>query len=205
VLAFFGDGASNAGTFHEALNMAAIWKLPVIFLCENNQFAVSTRHETVCSVKQISQRAAAYDIPGETIDGQDALVVWDRVERAAEAARAGGGPVLIEAMTYRYGDHSYLMNRLKYRTDEEVAAWRANDPIANLGRDLLAAGLATEDDLQAIADGVDAEVKAAIEYSRAGTTPTKDHLWERMYSDPTGFPERRHHQAWFAPATSEVA
>jgi TPP-dependent pyruvate/acetoin dehydrogenase alpha subunit len=204
-VSFFGDGASNEGSLHEAANMAALYKLPVIFLCENNQFAVSTRHETVCSVKQISQRAAAYDIPGETIDGQDALVVWDRVERAAEAARAGGGPVLIEAMTYRYGDHSYLMNRLKYRTDEEVAAWRANDPIANLGRDLLAAGLATEDDLQAIADGVDAEVKAAIEYSRAGTTPTKDHLWERMYSDPTGFPERRHHQAWFAPATSEVA
>ncbi len=198
VLAFFGDGASNAGAFHEALNMAAIWKLPVIFVCENNQFAVSTRHETVCSVKQISQRGTAYSMRAETIDGQNPLRVWESVDNAAGEARSGAGPVLIEAMTYRYGDHSFLMNRLRYRTDEEVDVWRRNDPIENLGAVLTAEGLADEGMLEGLRTKVDREVNDAIEFARASTPLAPASLWENMYADPSGFSHRRHHQAWFS-------
>jgi pyruvate dehydrogenase E1 component alpha subunit len=196
-LAFFGDGASNAGAFHESLNMAAIWKLPVIFMCENNQFAVSTRHETVCSVERISERGPAYRMRAETVDGQDALTVWSAVRHAAEIARSGGGPSLIEALTYRYGDHSYLMNRLKYRTEEEVDIWRANDPIDNLGRLLAEEKLATEDDLAAVRQSVADEIERSLEFARASDYPTADSLWPNMYTDPSGFAARRHNQAWF--------
>jgi acetoin:2,6-dichlorophenolindophenol oxidoreductase subunit alpha len=196
-LAFFGDGASNAGAFHESLNMAAIWKLPVIFLCENNQFAVSTRHESVCAVERISERGPAYRMRAETVDGQDALAVWASVRIAADVARSGGGPSLIEALTYRYGDHSYLMNRLKYRTEEEVDVWRRNDPIENLGRQLVADHLVSEDQLAAVRQSVDDEIERSLEFARASEDPSADSLWAKMYADPSGFAARRHNQAWF--------
>lgn len=204
-LAFFGDGASNAGAFHESLNMAAVWKLPVIFVCENNQFAVSTRHETVCAVEHIAQRGAAYNMPAETVDGQNALAVWEAVDRAASNARANAGPALIEAMTYRYGDHSYLMNRLRYRTDEEVAAWRKNDPIDNLGHALEAENLATTDELVEIQEGVRRDVDKAVASAREASYPGVDRLWDLMYVDPTGFRDRRHHVEWVQNATSQLA
>jgi TPP-dependent pyruvate/acetoin dehydrogenase alpha subunit len=196
-LAFFGDGAANAGAFHESLNMAAIWKLPVIFLCENNQFAVSTRHETVCAVERISERGPAYRMRAETVDGQDALAVWAAVRHAADVARSGDGPSLIEALTYRYGDHSYLMNRLKYRTEDEVAVWRRNDPIENLGRLLVAEDLVTADQLAAVRQSVDDEIEKSLEFARASEYPTAASLWPHMYDDPSGFAARRHNQAWF--------
>jgi acetoin:2,6-dichlorophenolindophenol oxidoreductase subunit alpha len=196
-LAFFGDGASNAGAFHESLNMAAIWKLPVIFLCENNQFAVSTRHETVCAVERVSERGPAYRMRAETVDGQDALAVWKSVRIAADVARSGGGPSLIEALTYRYGDHSYLMNRLKYRTEAEVDVWRRNDPIENLGRQLVADELVSEDQLAAVSQCVDDEIEKSLEFARGSENPGADGLWAKMYADPTGFAARRHNQAWF--------
>lgn len=197
-LAFFGDGASNEGVFHEAMNMAAVWSLPVVFMCENNQYAVSTRHEEACSVKQIAERGAAYSMPAETIDGQNALEVWSKVRDAAEHARSGQGPVLIEAMTYRYGDHSYLMNRLKYRTDDEVDVWRQRDPIKNLGAAMISANVAAADDLEAIQDEVERDMAACVERAREAEPPTSEELWELMYVDPSGFRERRHHQAWMA-------
>ncbi len=164
---------------------------------------MSTRHETVCSVKHIAERGVAYGMRSETLDGQDVLVVWDAVRRAAARARSGEGPELVEALTYRYGDHSYLMNRLRYRTDEEVDFWRANDPISNLARDLVASGIASDAELELVAREVDGEVQAAIAFSREAALPTKDRLWERMYVDPSGFPERRHHRAWYGPAGSQ--
>jgi TPP-dependent pyruvate/acetoin dehydrogenase alpha subunit len=185
--------------------MAAIWKLSVIFLCENNQFAVSTRHESVCSVEHISQRGSAYNMPSETIDGQNALAVWAAVDRAAQTARAGGGPTLIEAMTYRYGDHSYRMSRLVYRTDEEVAVWRRNDPIENLEQALATDGLADASELTEVRDRVDDEIKAALEFARASSYPTADTLWERMYVDASGFRDRRHHREWFAATAARKA
>jgi pyruvate dehydrogenase E1 component alpha subunit len=204
-LAFFGDGASNTGAFHESLNLAAIWKLPVIFLCENNGFAISTRHGDVCSVEQISQRGSAYGIRAETIDGQDPLAVWTSVDRAATDARSGGGPVLIEAMTNRYGDHSYRLRNLGDRTQEEVDVWRRNDPIANLSRQLQAAGIATESELRAVQDGVDLAIDAAVRFARASAYPTAAGLWDNMYVDPSGFSERRHNKAWLAATAASAS
>ena len=123
VVAFFGDGASNQGACHEAMNLASIWKLPVIFLCENNQYAVTTSFREAVAVENISDRAYAYDMPGVLVDGQDAMAMYEATTEAVRRARAGEGPTLIEARTYRYEDHSEGLVRIlreSYRTDEEV-------------------------------------------------------------------------------------
>jgi acetoin:2,6-dichlorophenolindophenol oxidoreductase subunit alpha len=195
-LAFFGDGASNAGAFHESMNMAAIWDLPLIFMCENNGYAITTRHDAACSVEHISQRGTAYEMPAKTVDGQDVFAVWNAVHEAADLARAGRGPSLIEAITYRYGDHSYLMNRLPYRTAAEIDEWRKNDPIENFARTVTAQGVATEGDLSAIRVSVEQEVADAVAFARASDYPELDDLWDHMYTDPRGFPQRRHNDAW---------
>jgi len=129
-LCFFGDGASNEGTFHEALNMAANWKLPVIFMCENNGYAVSTPIATTAAVQNIADRAPVYCIPGVVVDGQDVIAVYEVVSEAVRRARAGEGPTLVEAKTYRYLDHAANMGRdLKYRTIDEMDQWRKRDPL----------------------------------------------------------------------------
>ena len=197
VLAFFGDGASNAGAFHESVNMAAIWNLPVVFFCENNVYAVSTRHEEVCSVKDIAERAVAYGIRGEVVDGQDALAVYRSVSAAIEGCRAGSGPVLIEAKTYRFGEHSHLMSRLgAYRDENEVQLWRGRDPIEIHRKYLLDNEIATAEEISAIEQSVRDEIRTAIEDARvAATVPGKD-LWHYMYDDPSGFMKRPHNAAW---------
>ena len=130
-LVFFGDGASNEGIFHEALNVASLWKLPVVYLCENNEFGLSTAMSESTAVDRISKRAASYGMPGETIDGNDIAAVFAVVTRAAERARSGQGPTLIEAMTYRWGDHSMRANLPRYRTEDEEGEWRErDDPLA---------------------------------------------------------------------------
>jgi len=119
LLSFFGDGAANLGEFHESLNMAAIWKLPVVFICENNQYGMSGPAAKMTSVKPLSVRSAAYGMPGETVDGNDVLAVYRAVQTAVEHARAGGGPSLIENVTYRWRGHS-KSDRNVYRTQEEI-------------------------------------------------------------------------------------
>ncbi|MDJ0756555.1 MAG: thiamine pyrophosphate-dependent dehydrogenase E1 component subunit alpha [Ardenticatenaceae bacterium] len=128
VTSIFGDGAANEGAFHESLNMASIWNLPVIYYCENNQYAMSMSVERAFNVEKISQRAAAYGIPGKTVDGNDLLAVRDVVAEAVDRARAGHGPTLIEALTYRYKGHS-KSDRQLYRTRDEVKEWQSRDPI----------------------------------------------------------------------------
>ena len=125
VVAFFGDGANNQGIFHESLNLAAVWKLPVLFICENNQYALSTSYRHTTSVDSVAQRAPAYGIPGRTIDGNDVLAVHAAVGEAVARARAGEGPSLIEAMTWRWGQHSMRANLRDPRSDEEMSAWMA--------------------------------------------------------------------------------
>ena len=126
-MCFFGDGASNEGAFHESINMAAVWKLPVIFLCENNQYGMSMSLARANSAADIADRAVGYGIPGETVDGMDLLAVYEAVSRAVEHARSGQGPVLINALTYRYFGHSKSDKQL-YRTKQEVEAWKAQRP-----------------------------------------------------------------------------
>ncbi len=129
-IAFFGDGASNEGIFHEAMNLASIWKLPLVFMCENNQYGLSGRADKMMAGGSVAARAAGYDVPGQRIDGNDILAVHDAVTEAVARARAGEGPTLIEAVTYRWGDHSMRANMPRYRPEEEEKEWFARDPIA---------------------------------------------------------------------------
>lgn len=157
---FFGDGAAAEGTFHESLNLAAIWGLPVVYVCENNAYGELSAFATVTSVKDIATRAASYSMPGTIVDGQDAVAVFDVVSEAVDRARAGGGPSLVETKTYRYFGHSGGPDRVElYRTQAEVDMWRARDPIALLRERLVIEGTATGQEL----DQIDAEERQGIE------------------------------------------
>jgi pyruvate dehydrogenase E1 component alpha subunit len=181
-LCFFGDGASNAGAFHEGLNLAAIWDLPALFLCENNLYASGTRLSTVCSVPDIAIRATSYGIPGIVVDGQDSLAVYQVVSEAAERARAGAGPTLIEAKTYRYDVHSGGMGFVDDRPTEEVEAWRSRDPI-EIHRDyLLDEKVAEADELAQIEQAVRDEVDAAVIFAKESPFPEVDEAYEHVYS-----------------------
>lgn len=165
-LAFFGDGASNQGAFHEALNLAAIWKLPVVFLCENNGYAMSSPASSMVSVRDIADRAAGYGIPGVVVDGNDVLAVRDAVAAATDRARAGEGPSLLEAKTYRQFGHSRGDLRI-YRTRKEEAAWAAHDPITRYRDRLFAEGVLSPDDFAALEEAVRAEVEDAVAFARS--------------------------------------
>src|SRR2546426_6653724 len=131
-IAFFGDGGANQGVVHEAMNLAAVWSLPMVFLCENNRYALSTASERTTAGEGIASRAAGYRIPGVRVDGNDAIAVYEVVSTAVERARAGRGPTLVEAVTYRWGGPSMRANLPEYRTKEEELEWMARDPIARL-------------------------------------------------------------------------
>lgn len=180
-LCFFGDGAANCGPFHESLNLAAVWKLPVIFLCENNGYAANTAQAQTTSVLDIATRASSYGMPGVTVDGQDVLAVYVTVSAAVDRARAGQGPTLVEAKTYRYCDHMEEDESVPYRTDEEVQLWRARDPI-----DLFATQLCkTEDFTPAVVDAIKAEVvaevAAALAFAQRSAMPDADALLEDVF------------------------
>src|SRR5579859_3028426 len=142
-LCFFGDGASNEGAFHEGLNLAAIWKLPVIYLCENNGYAVTTPASYSVAVHDIAARAQSYDIPGAVVDGQDPIAVYEVVSEAVKRARAGQGPSLVEAKTYRFRHHAEgpLFDMLNYRSEEELMRWKGRDPLVLLRTRLLESGI----------------------------------------------------------------
>lgn len=165
-VAFFGDGASNQGAFHESLNMAAIWQLPVIYLCENNGYAMSSPARRMISVPDIAARAAGYGIPGVVVDGNDVLAVREVTAAAAERARAGGGPTLIEAKTYRILGHSRGDLRV-YRTREEEAEWARRDPIIRFRDHLFAAGDLTPVRYERMACEIDTLIEDTVRFSRA--------------------------------------
>jgi pyruvate dehydrogenase E1 component alpha subunit len=158
VMAMFGDGASNQGLFHESLNMAAIWDLPVVFLCENNRYAVSTSISYSTRIKDIAKRADGYGIPGKVVDGMDVLSVYEVTRKAVERARKGKGPTLIEAKAYRFEGH-YFGEPQVYRTREEVEQWRQRDPILRYRQWLIKTGIISV----AEADRMEEEVKQQIE------------------------------------------
>src|ERR671930_2517896 len=168
-VAFFGDGARNEGVFHESINLAAIWKLPVIFLCENNQYAVTSSFRAMVATENISDRAAGYDIPGVLVDGQDVIAMHEVVSQAVARARAGQGPSLIEGRTYRYLDHSLGLGRIvraPYRTEEEVERWKQRDPIKIHSEQLLSQGIATQAEIDQIDAQVTQEIEEAVEFAR---------------------------------------
>lgn len=186
-LCFFGDGASNQGTFGESLNMAAIWKLPVIFFCENNGYAVTTSVEKSHGQPDIALRGPGYGVPGEIVDGQDAEAVYEITRQAVERARSGGGPSLIEAKTYRFGEHSHSLHiPIKYRSNEEIDHYRnERDPIALYRAVLVSRGLA--DEVASIEDDVARTMQAAVEFAKQSPEPDMQDLVECMYSNPIDY------------------
>jgi TPP-dependent pyruvate/acetoin dehydrogenase alpha subunit len=176
-LVIFGDGAANEGAFHESLNMASIWHLPVVYLCENNQYAMSMPAASASNIERISQRAAAYGIPGTTVDGNDLLAVHQAVREAAARARRGEGPSLIESVTYRYRGHS-KSDRQAYRTRDEVKAWQARDPIPRFAK---TAGL-TEAELAALRAEAEQQIEAAVAFADACPDPDVNTLLEGVYA-----------------------
>lgn len=179
---FFGDGATNIGAFHEALNLAVIWKLPAVFVCENNQYMEYTPISAVTAVTHpAADRALAYGLESILIDGNDVDVVYATAAPALERARAGGGPSLIEAVTYRHGGHSRV-DSATYRPSAEVEAWMARDPIPTYRQRLLERGIDAAK-LDAIEAAVSADVEAAIEEARAMPEPAADALSKNLWSD----------------------
>jgi pyruvate dehydrogenase E1 component alpha subunit len=184
---FFGDGASNEGAFHESLNLAAVWKLPVVFLCENNQYAVTSSFKEMVASENISDRAAAYNMPGVLVDGQDVIAMYEAVSEAVARARSGQGPSLIEGRTYRYYDHSLGLNRIVrdlYRQDEEVDEWRKRDPIDIHKEVLLSQGIAIQAEIDEIEQQTMDQIDAAVEFARQSPYPEASALFEDMYANP---------------------
>jgi pyruvate dehydrogenase E1 component alpha subunit len=170
VACFFGDGAANIGTFHEGINMAAVWNLPVVFVCENNKYGASTSVTKVMKVKHVSERAAAYGIPGETVDGNDVEAVYYAMARAAQRAREGCGPTLLELETYRFAGHS-RSDPGHYRSKEEVAAWRERDPIKLYENLLLAQGHLSANETTQIKTDLDHELDEALRFAENSPSP----------------------------------
>ena len=178
---FFGDGASNQGSLHESMNLAAIWKLPIIFVCENNRYAESTPFEYVVAGGSVSNRAAGYDMPGVSVDGQSALDVYEVSREAVRRARDGDGPTLIEALTYRYMGHFGADNPLGYRTEEEEAYYRGRDCIERLKSHLIDGGVATEEELAAIDRNAVDRVAEATRFADESPFPEPDELYSDVY------------------------
>ena len=182
-VAFFGDGASNQGTFHEAINLASVWKLPAIFICENNGFGISVPVKTSTSVKDVSVRGKGYDIPGVTVDGNDVYAVNDAIEKAIKRAKDGKGPTLIEAKTYRWRGH-WTGDPEVYRTKEEVKEWMDKCPIKRMKAKMIADKIATEAELDAIEAKANADVEEAAEFALNSPEPDPKTVMDNVYYVP---------------------
>ncbi len=183
-VAFFGDGAVNNGAFHEGLNMAAIWDLPVLFVCENNQFATEIPFAYSSGNPSVAGRAASYGLPGIEVDGNDVMAVFQAACEAVERARAGGGATLIECKTYRTRPHAEGMGDYTYRTREDVDGWKERCPIPRYRRDLIEQGHSTESRLQAIDDETEEAAADAIRFAEAGTYPDPASATDHIYATP---------------------
>ncbi len=181
VACFFGDGASNQGTFHEGINMAAIWKLPVLFVCENNLYAMGTRQSRAMLIENISERAAAYGIPGVTVDGNDVLAVYEAAKEAVERAKRGEGPTLIECKTYRHKGHS-RMDPATYRSKEEVEYWLRKDPIPRFRDRLLEMRILTEGEAKKIEEEVLREIEEAVKFALESPYPEPEEALKDVYA-----------------------
>ena len=179
---FFGDGANNEGAFHEALNMARIWTLPVVFVCENNKYGMSTSTARSTAVKHIAERAVAYDMPGVTVDGNDFSAVTEAVDRAVGRARSGEGPSLVENLTYRWRGHS-KSDRNRYRTKAEIAEWQTRDPIAAMARMLLDHKIVSEIEIAAIEADAARLIEDAIKFAAEGAAPRIEEVTRDVYTE----------------------
>lgn len=180
VLCFFGEGASNEGSFHEALNLAAVWRLPVVFICENNQFCDTTPYRDVIPIEKISDRSASYGIKGITIDGNDVLKVHEEVSNAVAQARKGKGPTLIECQTYRWEGH-HLGDPCIYRTKEEVNQWKKKCPIVRFKKLLKREEIMTDSEIKNIDEEIKNKIKIAEEFALKSKSPSPDKVLDYVY------------------------
>jgi pyruvate dehydrogenase E1 component alpha subunit len=181
VVCFFGDGATNEGAFHEAVNLAAIWKLPVVFLCENNKYGMSFSTEKSMAVATIAERASAYGIPGVGVDGNDVAAVYDVVHAAVERARAGEGPTLVESVTYRWKGHSKSDKNL-YRTREEISEWRDRDPILQFESVVRERGLLTDEEIQTVRTEAMESIRNAVRTANAAPDADPSDLLDAVFA-----------------------
>ncbi|MCL6643813.1 MAG: thiamine pyrophosphate-dependent dehydrogenase E1 component subunit alpha [Dehalococcoidia bacterium] len=180
---FFGDGASNEGSFHEAANMAGLYRLPLIFVCENNGFGEFTRQDRHQAIRDIADRAAGYGFPGVVVDGMDVIAVYEAAGEAIARARRGEGPTLLECKTYRFYDHVGVRGMgVVYRSDDEVRAWRERDPITLLERRLAELGILDAAGAAAVRDQVQAEVREAVAFAESSPFPDPATLTEDVYA-----------------------
>jgi len=184
-LSFFGDGAVNEGAFHEAANLAGLWKLPAIFLCENNLYGEGTPQTKQAPVTDLAVRAEGYGFPGVIVDGQDVLAVYQAVQQAAERARAGEGPTFIEAKTYRYRGH-YEGDPQIYRPPGEMEEWRARDPVPAFRQRLLEDGVFDGAALKKIEAGVQVQLDEAVAFAQAAPLPQPEEALQGVYADTHG-------------------
>jgi len=177
---FFGDGAVNEGIFHETVNMAAIWNLPLVLICENNKYGASTLIDNVMKVRTVSERAASYGIPGKTLDGNDVEAVYEATLEAADRARAGHGPTLLELETYRFAGHS-RSDPGHYRSKEEVAEWKKKDPIVRYEAKYLADGILTDEIVASHKASVERELDEAVQFAEASPSPSPEECLSDVY------------------------
>ncbi|SHJ35834.1 thiamine pyrophosphate-dependent dehydrogenase E1 component subunit alpha [Propionispora hippei] len=181
VLCYFGDGASNEGSFHEALNLASIWKLPVVFMCTNNKYGMSMSTERSMNVETVASRAAAYGMPGVTVPGNDVLKVYEATLEAVERARRGEGPSIVEGLTYRWLGHS-KSDANRYRTKEEIEEWKTKCPIKAFEKYLMENKVATREELDAITATAKEDIAQAVAFAQAGSYPGIETLEEDVYA-----------------------
>ncbi len=181
VLCFFGEGAANQGAFHESLNLAAIWKLPVIFLCENNMYGMSMSVKKAFAIEDIAKRADSYGFPGEVVDGNDVLAVYEVVSKAVERARKGKGPSLIECKTYRWKGHSKSDQNL-YRSKEEIEFWKKKCPIKRFKEKLISKDVLTEEKIKVIEEDAKNIIEKAVDFAKNSPEPSVEEIFEGVYS-----------------------
>jgi pyruvate dehydrogenase E1 component alpha subunit len=181
ILCFFGDGAANNGAFHEALNMAVIYRLPVVFVCENNQYAMSFPVRKALAIEHISDRAAAYGMPGVTVDGNDVIEIYKAVSQAVNRARVGDGPSLVENVTYRWRGHS-KSDANRYRTKEEIEAWKGRCPILRFRKFLIDSNYMGEDEADVIRDKAHQSIDEAVAFAEECDEPSLDTIEEGVYA-----------------------
>jgi pyruvate dehydrogenase E1 component alpha subunit len=202
-MAFFGDGATSQGDFHEGLNFAGVFQVPAIFICQNNQWAISIPRTKQTRSKTIAQKALAYGIPGIQVDGNDILAAYAAAKEAVDRARSGGGPTLIECVTYRLTMHTTADDPKRYRTDEEVEQWKKRDPIARFQKYLLDKGLLSDEKIDAIESAVLEEIQAAVDNAENQMKTMGDpmHMFEYAYAEMS--PPLKEQQADFARELAE--
>jgi acetoin:2,6-dichlorophenolindophenol oxidoreductase subunit alpha len=183
----FGDGATNSGSFHEACNLAAVLGVPVVFVCQNNLYGEMTPVDQTMAVPTIAERSAAYGFPGVRVDGNDPDVLYSALRAAVDRARSGGGPTLVECVTFRFRGHSFG-DDMRYMPKEQLAAAQEHDPVPTYRQRLLSSGVCSERDLAAIEEESSEAVEAATREAMAAPAPSPDELWEHVYADAHNMP-----------------